>query len=505
MMASVQVLNPPSVLMHRFSEFLTEQMGLHFPPERWSDLMRGMTSAALEFRFEDLSECLQWLLSKPLNQNQIEILASHLTIGETYFFRDSKLFEALQTHILPALIDSRRQSGRRLRLWSAACSTGEEAYSIAILIQRLIPDYQQWNITILGTDINPHALRKAAKGIYGDWSFRNSPPWLRERYFLHLGGERYQIAPQLQHMVTFSYLNLAEEVYPSLANNTHAMDIIFCRNLLMYFKPGLAAKVVRQHFQSLLDGGCLIVSPAEIPPNLFAQWEIVNFPGATFYRKNTVHSAWAAASVSPAPHGITELEKPCNDVKPHPVRQIPDHNAALNTQLLPPVSHYQQALTYYRLGQYRKAAALIDQCAAEQKDNSEIMNLMARIQADQGELTTAMQWCNRAIAANRVNPSSYYLMAVIFLELKQPEEARQALKRTLYLDQDFVMAHFMLGNLYRSQSRFTEADKHFATTLSLLKGYSFDDILPESEGMTSGRLLEIIQSFIGKREQHGKQ
>lgn len=127
------------------------------------------------------------------------------------------------------------------------------------------------------------------------------------------------------------------------------------------------------------------------------------------------------------------------------------------------------------------------------------MNLMVRIHANQGQLAAALHWCERSIAADRVNPAGYYLMAVVLLEQGQTEEAMLALKRTLYLDQDFVLAHFTLGNLYRSQSRHKEAGKYFANTLSLLKGYSLEDVLPESEGMTAGRLVEIIRSISDKR------
>jgi chemotaxis protein methyltransferase CheR len=488
-------------LLPRFSQFLAQQMGLHFPPERWSDLMRGMVTAAREFRFADVDACMQWLLSTPLSQSQIEILASHLTVGETYFFREPQVFEALQTHILPALIASRRQSGIRLRIWSAACSTGEEAYSIAILLQQLIPDYKQWNITILGTDINPHALRKAVSGIYGEWSFRNTQPWLREKYFLPLVGGRYQIISQVQDMVTFAYLNLAEDAYPSLANNTNAMDIIFCRNVLMYFEPGLAAKVVRQHYQSLLDGGWLIVSPAEVSATLLAQLETVNFPGAALHRKNPAHAASTTAAKSPDDLPvIIDVAKTGTVAKPQVTRQKPDFIAALKAQSIPsPSAYYQQALTYYQQGHYTEATELIARLSANRNDSAQAMNLMVRIHANQGELATALHWCERLIAADRVNPAGYYLMAVILLEQGQPEEAMLALKRTLYLDPDFVLAHFTLGNLCRSHSRDKEAGKYFANTLSLLKVYSLEDVLPESEGMTAGRLIEIIRSITGKR------
>jgi len=492
-MTMAQISSP--TLLSQFSRYLALQMGLHFPQERWSDLMRGMAATAHEFRYHDVDECMRWLLSEPLNRSQIEILAGHLTIGETYFFREAQAFEALQTYILPPLIESRRRSGMRLRLWSAACSTGEEAYSIAILLQRLIPDYKQWNITILGTDINPQALRKAESGIYGEWSFRNAQPWLRECYFVPINGGRYRIAPHVQSMATFSYLNLADQTYPSLASNTNAMDIIFCRNVLMYFEPELAAKVIRQHYRSLLDGGWLIVSPAEVTSLLSAQLETVNFPGAVLHRKNPAHGSCPTVS-SPALPEMNSVKKTGAVTKPKTIQSKATETAALKNQH---ASAYQQAQAFYKQGNYKKATELTGRLIAESGNSVQTMHLMVRIHANQGEFADALHWCERSIATDRINPTGHYLMAMIALEQGRPEEAIMLLKRTLYLDQDFVMAHFTLGNLYHRQSRNKEAGKCFANTKALLKSCSLEEIVPESEGMTAGRLLEIVLSIIDQR------
>jgi len=204
----------PEVLLSSLSDFLAAQMGLHFPRERWSDLERGIAAAASEFGIVDVESCIGWLVSAPLTRNQVEILASHLTVGETYFFREKRSFEVLETHILPELLRARGEAGSPLRIWSAGCCTGEEPYSIAMLLDRLIPDAARRNITILATDINPRFVRKAAEGVYSEWSFRETPAWVRERYFNRRKDGRFEIKPHIRKMVTFSYVNLAEDTYP---------------------------------------------------------------------------------------------------------------------------------------------------------------------------------------------------------------------------------------------------------------------------------------------------
>lgn len=490
-------------LLSRLSKFLVQQTGLHFPQERWSDLARGIDAAAREFGLGDTASCIRHLLSAPLTRYQIETLARHLTVGETYFFREPQIFDVLQTDILPALIQSRRASGQHLRLWSAGCATGEEAYSLAILVQRLIPDFRQWNITILGTDINPHALRKATSGTYGDWSFRNAPPWLREGYFHATGGGQYAIIRSVREMVTFSYLNLAEDAYPSLANNTNAMDIIFCRNVLMYFEPGLATSVVRKHHQALVDGGWLIVSPSEISQALFADFVTTNFPGAILHQKPAAGTTpakitqWPPAPIAAPP----AIGLPPTGIRT-PVSTGPSRAATVNAnQHKEPQPTYQRAHALYRQGRYAEAAAETSRLLAICPGDVSAMTLMARIHANQGELSAALHWCEQTIAADRLNPVGHYLRAAILQEHGRMEEAMLSYKRTLYLDQDFVLAHFALGNLFRRQNRSREARKHFENTLLLLDRHDQDDVLPESDGMTAGRLTEIIRSGAYTQEQ----
>ena len=129
-----------SSLLSRLSEFVGTQTGLHFPQERWDDLERGIAAAAPDFNFSDRESCARWLLSAPLTRHMNEVLASHLSVGETYFFREKQSLGIFEEHILPMLLQSRRHNERRLRIWSAGCFTGEEAYTIAILLDRLIPD-----------------------------------------------------------------------------------------------------------------------------------------------------------------------------------------------------------------------------------------------------------------------------------------------------------------------------------------------------------------------------
>ncbi|HEX7584078.1 MAG TPA: CheR family methyltransferase, partial [Prolixibacteraceae bacterium] len=171
-------------------------------------------------------------------------------------------------------------------LGSNSGSTGEEAYSLAIALHRIIPDIKDWQITVLGTDMNEKALIKAVSGIYSRWSFRNCPAWLKANYFHHLGNGNYEVLPKIRTMATFSNLNLTEDIFTSLTNNIYAFDIIFCRNVLMYFTDEWIGKITQNLFQALNPKGWFVVSSCELNSQRFPQFRTVNFPGAVLYQKN---------------------------------------------------------------------------------------------------------------------------------------------------------------------------------------------------------------------------
>jgi chemotaxis protein methyltransferase CheR len=460
-------------VLHRISDVVAAQMGLHFPPERWRDLERGIASAAREFGLADPDALAQCLLTSPLTRNRVEVLASHLTVGETYFFRDKRTFAVLEENILTELIRLREGTERRLRIWSAGCATGEEPYSIAILLHKLIPDWERWNITLLATDINPHFLRKASAGEYGEWSFRDTSNWLRERYFEKTPGGRFRIAPPIRKRVSFSYLNLAEDPYPSLSNDTNAMDVIFCRNVLMYFTPQRQKRVVDNFYRSLTEQGWLIVSPSEASHVLFSSFATVHFPSAILYRKASDNAIGTSGLSANGFEDATLRLPPATFLPDEPERisVVPEFH-----ELLPSVAE--------------------ERMERENPDDSNAMNRMARWFANQGQLTEALEWCEKALAADKLNAGCHHLRAMILQEQGATEQAIASLHRTLYLDPEFVMAHYSLGTLALRQGKAREAGKHFDHALSLLRRYRPEDIVPESDGMTAGRLLEVIQATV---------
>lgn len=486
----------------QLSEFVAETMGLHFPRERWADLQRGLAAAAHELRFEDLAAYAEWLLSTPTTKVQLEVLASHLTVGETYFFREKKTFEVLASHVLPELVRSRRGREQRLRFWSAGCCTGEEPYSLAMLLHQIIPDLGDWHVTILATDINARFLRKAMAGLYGQWSFRDTPAWLKERYFNRTADGRYAIVPEVKKMVTFEHLNLAEDTYPSLATDTNAMDLIFCRNVMMYFTSAQVRKAIGSLHHALLEDGWLLVSPSEASHALFPQFVAVNYPGVILYQKKG-HGASRSVPLGTA----AEFIAPAVETPPPESLQVqvavpmevpaPPLNEAAEAQT--PSTLLAAAKSHYQEGRYAQAADVL-LASIEAQPSEPAFSLLAHSLANLGRLDDALSWCERWVAAGKLSPASHYLRAMVLLEQGAAEQASASLRKALYLQPDFVLAHFALGNIARGSGKSEESRRHFSNALQLLRRYPAHETLTESEGLTARRLAEIITSMTETEE-----
>ncbi len=265
---------------------ITSRMGLNFSYGDKTNLSRTLARAAKDLGFEDPGTIVRWVISPTTENDAFESLVPYLTNSETYFWREPMVFAALTDNILPDLVSLKKDKDKKITIWCAGCSTGEEAYSIAIALYRTIPVIKDWRITILATDIDKNSLNTARKGVYGPWSFRNSPLWLKNRYMNRLENNELEVKSEIREMVNFSCFNLIQDNYRTTVCRNLDIDIIFCRNVMMYFTKEWAAEVSRKLFDTLTEDGWLIVSSCELSSTLFPDIVPRNFPGAVLYHKN---------------------------------------------------------------------------------------------------------------------------------------------------------------------------------------------------------------------------
>ncbi len=227
----------------------------------------------------DLDALTRQLQDVPDNAPAWQELIRALLIGETYFLRNRAHFDLLKSTILPDITARRRKAHNlSLNIWSAGCATGEEAYSIAITLRDALPDLSAWNLRLVGSDLNQHALQMAQRAIYRNWSLRHTESEFQQRYFTPID-QTFQLIPLIRNMVTFRQHNLLER--PPLPQ----ADIIFCCNVLLYFDKAQVYTVEDSLYEALSPGGWLILGQAEALQFKRERWATHIFPGAVVYQK----------------------------------------------------------------------------------------------------------------------------------------------------------------------------------------------------------------------------
>jgi chemotaxis protein methyltransferase CheR len=245
-------------LYSKIHDFVNKRMGLYFSDNRKKDLVRGLNHAADNFGYKDVNTCIEQLITVNWTTTQIQTLANYLTIGETYFYRHKEHLE----YVFNTFIKN-KPSDSKIRIWSAACCSGEEPYSLAILSKEILQKNNKYSFEITGTDINPAFLKKAIDGNYTEHSLRILPEKIIKKYFTKEKSNKYILNEDIKNMVNFKYLNLASNTYPSEINNTEKVDIILCRNVFIYFQQATINKVISRFRKCLKNDGILFVAPAE--------------------------------------------------------------------------------------------------------------------------------------------------------------------------------------------------------------------------------------------------
>lgn len=287
-----------AALLEAFAAFVEDAVGLAFPSERRSDLLRPVEDMARGEGYGRAEDCMRATMLSNDNLHTAAMLGRYLSTGETYFFRDARTFSVLQCEILPKLIAARLESNRkRLHILSAGCCTGEEAYSLSILAHGLLggqAERRGWDVRIAGIDMNPDFLQSARTGVYGEWSFRGVAERIRSRHFTPQGGGRYAVVEEGRRGVDFRFMNLVAGDYAALADLA-PFDLVVCQNVLMYFGAKPWRRLAEGIYELLSEDGWFCVSPVESDRSLYPQYRPVELDGLTFYNKGGVRSTGAAA------------------------------------------------------------------------------------------------------------------------------------------------------------------------------------------------------------------
>lgn len=263
-------------------DLVSERLGVWFGPESRLSLERRLRERLVVHGLPTFGDYYQLLKYGPTTDTEWEEASELLTTHETYFFREDYQLRAFENEVLP-MVAERAKARRRLHLWSAGCSTGEEAYTIAILVLDS-GLFDGWDVRVYGSDLSKRCIAAARRGVYGPASFRTTSSEAKEKWFVpvHEAGSAFSVAPQVRALCHFGQMNLLDEERTHLVGRC---DVIFCRNVVIYFDPPARKRVIEMFYDRLVPGGVLLLGHAESLLNVSTAFELLHLKEDLVYRK----------------------------------------------------------------------------------------------------------------------------------------------------------------------------------------------------------------------------
>lgn len=458
------------------ADLLCARAGLSFRSGHRATIEQAIQRSMGRAGSANLFDYLQLLQT---DREALDDLLVQATVGETYFFRDPGQLNVIAKQVIPEVLQ-RRGSGHRLRLWSAGCASGEEAYSLAMMLHRL---GRLGGASVLGTDVSRESLQRAREARYRSWSLRGAG---KEQALAYLAEDEdeYRVVQRIRQAVQFEYLNLALDNYPSAATATREMDVILCRNVMIYFDRETIHSVASRLHRCLADGGWLVTAASDPPIYEYDFFDVVSTDCGMFLRKNAASGRPAAPKGAGrgAPASWADPQEPGLPAAPKSAK------APIATSPVEPRQQLEQARQAMRAGDYQRAADLSTDLT-QLAEGAEI-HIKALANHDMRRAEAA---CVAAIRRKPLAKELLYLHAVLLIDLNRPGEAADELRRLLSLDPSLALGRFTLGSTLRALGDLEGARAAFAATLGLLSQAAPEEFVPLGEDERAGDLLEITQ------------
>jgi len=494
----------------KFQQLFIQEFGFFFPEDRIENFRKILIKYLKKTPFSNYDDFYTYLTATLPGKILFKQIIEDITIGETYFYRNVPQLDLLKEHIIPDLIQSKKSAGdNTITVWSAGCSTGEEVYTLAIIFLESLPSPQFWDIKIMGTDIKQSALHAAEEGVYrGMRPKKHLPKSILKKYF-EIRKNEFFVKDRLREITSFTYHNLVKES-PAPINEP---DIIFCRNVTIYFHTDTVKSIINSFFDTLQEGGFLFLGHSETIWQICDRFRILDFPKGFVYQKSSGNigkqylSMDTPASIPdfnlekleqepPIIHTPTLLEKKIleQEYKPPPPVSHP-HDEKLE-KLMSLDVRYHQGVQFFEKKKYDAALKCFEEILKQ--DNRYLLAHFAKatIYSNQGQYDLAMHSLDFLIDSDNLFTEAYFLKSILLIKLHQKEEAIQSLKQVLYIDPDHALAYFHLANLYKESGKNKHAKLAWTNLKRICHTHEETEIVSFSDNLTYETLETIAEKAL---------
>jgi len=496
--------------VHRFRALVARRLGLHIEDGKL-DLLADL----LQRRCEKWSRgsCTEYLdrLASDGAPDELAAIATELTVGETYFFRNPDHFAAFAETVLP---ERQRERGdvHRLRILSAGCASGEEAYSLAISLRTAAVQLGGWTLDIVGIDVNPASLARAAEGRYSPWSLRETPPQVTARFF-RPEGRGFVLDDTIRSMVVFEERNLLDD--DPVFWQPEAFDVVFCRNVIMYFTADASQLVIARIARTLAPGGFLFLGHAETLRGISPEFHLCHTHDTFYYQRRPASELHAvrgpATALSTAPPEFDESRKATGSwtesiqraadriatlarrPAPQPIRAPDGRSPSLASQPNAAVL-LARALELLREERLADAMDVVRAFPPASRTDADAQLLRAVLLTNSGDLPEAERVCRHLLELDELNAGAHYLLALC---REQAGDARAAVdhnQTAAYLDPGFAMPHVHLGLVARRAGDLEAARRELERAWVLLPREDPARILLFGGGFSRQALVELCRA-----------
>lgn len=439
-------------------------------------------------------------------------LARELTVSETFFFRDRDQFQALREIAIPARVRARSLE-RRLRILCAGCASGEEPYSISMVLHDWIAE-TGWDVSIVGIDVNPSMLEQSAKGQYGRWALRETSNDVQRRYFT-VEGAHFVLDETIRRRVTFEERNLVDDDASFWRPNS--FDIVFCRNVLMYFAPSVMKAVVARIARALAPEGFLFLGHAETLRGVSEEFDVRSTHGTFYYRRRTHPPKLAEeipAEVALPPIDPTFVSAPGSDSWVDAIRQASDRVQVLTnawiasggsqtpapmTEIAPSWSP-SAALELLREDRLADARALLGRVPPESTRSPQVLLLRAVLSTYGGDLASTKDLCRELLHHDETSAGAHYLLALSLEHSGDLLGAANHDQLAAELDHTFALPHLHLGLLAGREGNKKGARRELQQALALLYREDPDRLLLFGGGFSREALMSLCRAQLSRLE-----